>query len=239
MNKHIVRLTVILFLLLMSSGCTYEGSYTSSSSEGGTVSSILKEAEKQRTAIEESQLPKSDEPGIEIESTPAPDPGEEEIPSSDNAPDNESEYEPTYEEVIVSDHIDGDTIYVTYPNGKKKKLRLIGIDTPETINEVEYYGKEASDYTKEHLLGEIVYLQKDVSETDQFDRLLRYVWLSVPEDPEGQAADNMFNAILVKNGFAEAKSYPPDTRYMDIFYDLQELAKAAEKGMWSSESNNK
>lgn len=125
---------------------------------------------------------------------------------------------------IVTRVVDGDTIIVN-KNGSDYRLRLIGIDTPETVHpsrEVECFGPEASAYVAEILDGRQVYLEKDISETDRFDRLLRYVWLE----------DIMVNQILVQQGFAQAVSYPPDVRYYQHFLADQELAKEAGLGLW-------
>ena len=129
--------------------------------------------------------------------------------------------------------VDGDTIVVEI-NGAEEKVRLIGIDTPESVASQEYLektgkentiaGKDASDYTKE-LLKDIdtVYLQKDQSETDPYGRLLRYVWLEIPDNPEDRTeiATKMLNGILVSNKVATAVTYEPDTHYADIFDELE------------------
>lgn len=75
--------------------------------------------------------------------------------------------------------VDGDTI-VCDVDGKEIKVRLIGIDTPETVHpdkEVEYFGAEASAYTTEMLDGQDVSLEYDVEPTDRYGRDLAYVWL--------------------------------------------------------------
>ena len=79
------------------------------------------------------------------------------------------------EEAYVTKIVDGDTIWVKLGN-TEEKVRLIGIDCPEYTKQIEPYGKEATEYTTEKLLNKMVFLQKDVSNTDNYDRLLRYVW---------------------------------------------------------------
>lgn len=74
--------------------------------------------------------------------------------------------------------IDGDTVNIQY-NGRATNVRLIGVDTPETVHPnkpVEAYGKEASDFTKNLLQGESVYLRFDTEWMDNFDRLLAYLY---------------------------------------------------------------
>ncbi|SFE84840.1 thermonuclease family protein [Peptostreptococcus sp. D1] len=144
-----------------------------------------------------------------------------------------------FDEAKVVRVIDGDTIHISI-NGQTHKLRLIGVDTPETVHPnkpVEFYGKEASDFTKNSLADKTIYLQKDVSETDKYGRLLRYVWLERPssDDPiEDEVVTKMYNAILVKNGYAHAYTYQPDSKYSTIFARLQHTARENNIGLWSN-----
>ncbi len=126
--------------------------------------------------------------------------------------------------------VDGDTIVVEI-NGEQEKVRLIGIDTPESVASQEYLdrtgkenteaGKTASEHTKD-ILKDVkeLWLEKDVSDTDRYGRALRYVWLEKPEDKENivEISTKMLNAVLIKDGYAEIATYPPDTHYKD---DLQ------------------
>lgn len=125
----------------------------------------------------------------------------------------------------VSRVIDGDTIEVVM-NGKIEKVRLIGIDTPETVDprrSTECFGKAASDFTKQLLASSSVQLQKDVSERDRYGRLLRYVY-----------KDGVFiNELLVREGFAQASAYPPDITLQPQLKQAQAEAQAAERGLWA------
>jgi micrococcal nuclease len=126
--------------------------------------------------------------------------------------------------VLVERVVDGDTIIVD----GGKRVRLIGIDTPETVKpgaEVEPFGPEASAFTKEMLEGRYVYLEKDVSETDPYDRFLRYVYL---ED------GTFFNALIVEQGLAEVTIYPPDDKYEDLLKETEEKARKVNIGLWSA-----
>lgn len=132
------------------------------------------------------------------------------------------------QEAIVVDVVDGDTIKVDI-GGTVYSLRYIGIDTPETVDPnspVGWMGPEATAANAELVAGQTVYLEKDVSETDGFGRLLRYVWL---ERPTGWL---LVNEELVRLGFAAAISYPPDVRYQDLFLAAQRAASAANRGLW-------
>lgn len=121
--------------------------------------------------------------------------------------------------------IDGDTIEVEI-EGQAYKVRYIGIDTPETVDPrrpVGCFGEEASAANKELVDGQTVGLESDVSDTDSFGRLLRYVWLD---------GDEMVNAALVREGYAQSSAYPPDVRYQELFDELEEEARTAGRGLW-------
>lgn len=135
------------------------------------------------------------------------------------------------QKVIVARVIDGDTFELS----DGRRVRLIGVNTPESTTRTEEYGKEASNYTKSKLEGKEVYLQKDVSETDQYGRLLRIVWLKVPTDDmnENEIRSKMFNANLVINGYAEPSTYPPDVKYAEYFRKFAREAREAERGLWA------
>jgi len=131
--------------------------------------------------------------------------------------------------------IDGDTIEVEM-RGETYKVRLIGINTPESTTRIESYGKEASNFTKSQLLGKKVYLEKDVSETDKYGRLLRYVWLKKPSEPtDSEIRTKMFNAILVLEGYAQAATYPPDVKYAEYFAKYEAEARENNRGLWALE----
>ena len=126
----------------------------------------------------------------------------------------------------VSRVVDGDTIHVEIGD-KDYCLRYIGMDTPETVDPrrpVGCLGKEASERNRQLVEGRIVGLEKDISETDSFGRLLRYVWVE----------DRMINAALVEEGYALASTYPPDVRYAGLFASLQAQAREAHRGLWGS-----
>lgn len=128
----------------------------------------------------------------------------------------------------VSKVIDGDTFEIE--NGQK--VRMIGIDTPETKDPrrpVGCFGKQASTETKKLIEGKEVILQKDVSETDKYKRLLRYVYLPL-EDKKLL----FINDYLVREGFAKVLTYPPDVKFNQQFLEAQIEAREAKKGLWGS-----
>lgn len=124
--------------------------------------------------------------------------------------------------------IDGDTIEVGI-GGSYYTVRYIGIDTPETkhpIQGVEYFGLEASEKNRQLVENKMVYLEKDISETDKYNRLLRYVFVG----------DVMVNAALVEGGYAEVSTYPPDVKYVELFLELQQEARESRRGLWNLDS---
>ena len=127
-------------------------------------------------------------------------------------------------QALVTRVVDGDTIVVSI-EGEEFRVRYIGIDTPETVDPrrpVACFGVEASARNSELVDGLTIGLERDVSETDSFGRLLRYVWVG----------DQMVNATLVEEGYATASTFPPDVKYSDTFAELQSEAQSEGSGLW-------
>jgi micrococcal nuclease len=124
--------------------------------------------------------------------------------------------------VKVDSVLDGDTFRLE--NGEK--VRLIGIDAPETHHPrkpIEYFGKEATEFAKKMLEGKLVRLELDVQERDQYGRLLAYVFLK----------DSTFvNAELLKQGYAQVATYPPNVKYVDLFIEMQKEAREKKRCLW-------
>ena len=134
--------------------------------------------------------------------------------------------------------VDGDTLKVSVPGEADATVRLIGMDTPESVAADEARnceeGRIASDYAKSLVApGQEVWLSRDVSDADRYGRLLRYVWLERPNDPadEGEIAGKMLNAILVRDGYAQVKRYKPDTTLHDLFLRWGDEAAADGRGV--------
>lgn len=119
--------------------------------------------------------------------------------------------------------IDGDTIEVRLSDGQVRRVRYIGIDTPERYEDLY---TEATRVNAGLVDGKEVSLIKDVSETDRYGRLLRYVYVG----------ESFINAELVKQGYAAAATYPPDVEYADYFVKLAAEARDKGVGLWSSET---
>lgn len=119
--------------------------------------------------------------------------------------------------------IDGDTIEIE----GGRRVRYIGINAPELHDPKRpagCFGQEAADANKKLVEGKVVWMVKDVSETDKYGRLLRYVFVN----------DIFVNDWLVRNGFASLLTYPPDVRYRDQFGEAAREARQAGKGLWTS-----
>jgi micrococcal nuclease len=132
----------------------------------------------------------------------------------------------------VTEVVDGDTVVVDIdgPGGDDERLRLIGIDTPESVatdRPNECFGKEASAQTAALLpVGTPVRIERDVEPRDRYDRLLGYVY---------RASDGLFvNEDLVTQGFAEAKAFAPNTTYEPRFEAAEARARGANLGLWSA-----
>jgi micrococcal nuclease len=127
----------------------------------------------------------------------------------------------------VVDIVDGDTIKVTLDqDGQTYTVRYVGMDTPENTSQVEYFGAESTAKNKELAGGKTVILFKDVSETDRYGRLLRYV-----------LTDDIFvNYELVAQGYANAIDYPPDVSCSILFHDAEANARSQSLGLWASQN---
>ena len=130
--------------------------------------------------------------------------------------------------------VDGDTLKVTCPGSKKDTVRLIGVDTPETKHPskpVQYFGREASAFTKRMAQGKKVRLEFDqayaaTNHRGKYGRLLAYVFV---EQPGGKWFD--LNAQLLAQGYAHAYTRFPFSR-MEEFRRLEREAREAGRGLW-------
>ena len=125
--------------------------------------------------------------------------------------------------------IDGDTVKLDY-NGKATNFRLIGIDTPETVSlnkPVEAFGKAASEFTRNMLLGESVYLRFDVEQKDMYGRQLAYLY---------RAPDGLFvNLEIVRQGYGHTYTHFP-FKHMELFQHYGNRARTAGKGLYGDDA---
>lgn len=128
---------------------------------------------------------------------------------------------------LVERVVDGDTFVLS----GGERVRLIGIDTPETVKpgtEPEPFGPEASQFAKELLEGKRVRLEWDAERRDRYDRLLAYVYLE----------DGTFvNQLLVEEGYARTLTVPPNTRYAGQLARAEAEARQERKGLWALEQD--
>lgn len=205
-------LAMILFIAVLGGG----------ESNTGVKSNIEGNEELNKEITEESSLNEKD-----VNSLPEKENSEQkeivssvaEVKSENQTTNTKADEQQLFKVVKV---IDGDTI--TLENGEV--VRYIGIDTPETTHPskpVQCFGKEASEKNKELVEGKMVRIEKDVSERDKYNRLLRYVWVG----------EIFVNDYLVREGYAYALTYPPDVKYADQFLKAQQEAREQNKGLWA------
>ncbi len=126
--------------------------------------------------------------------------------------------------------VDGDTFWIDDGSESGQKIRLIGVDAPESRNSGNkvkaYFGEEAKKYLTDLIGGKKVRLEYDVDHFDQYRRTLAYAYLE----------DGTFvNAKLLKNGYAMVMTVPPNVKYADEFLKLSQKARRQKKGLYSRE----
>ena len=132
--------------------------------------------------------------------------------------------------------VDGDTIVVE----KIGKVRLIGVDTPETKHPrkpVEYFGKEASAFTKKMVEGKRVRLEYDWQRKDKYNRVLAYVYVmtndvqDMPEFKNRASMELMVNAEIIKQGYGHAYTRYP-FKHLEQFRKYEKEARENKRGLW-------
>ena len=123
---------------------------------------------------------------------------------------------------VVTRVVDGDTVVLS----DGERVRYIGIDTPELHHPkkpVQYYAREAMEFNRRLVEGKRVKLEFDVERRDKYHRLLAYVYLE----------DGTFvNAELMRQGYAQLLTFPPNVKHVDLFIQLQREAREAGRGLW-------
>lgn len=142
------------------------------------------------------------------------------------------QYQQASQYIYVTKVIDGDTFWGNDAGLDEVRVRLLGIDAPESRKsehkEVGYYGKESEEYLKSLLSRKKVRLEYDVDKYDQYGRTLAYVYLE----------DGTFvNSELLKYGYARVVTFPPNVKYADEFIRLQRKARRSKVGMWARDVN--
>lgn len=138
--------------------------------------------------------------------------------------------------------VDGDTIEARI-GGEVEDVRLIGVDTPETVKPgepVQCFGPQASDFTHRRLEGRRVRLVFGVERRDVYGRLLAYLYLPQPtlyvSQPvqSRQRRERLFNAILLQRGLARTLTIPPNDRFAPRFEQTELAAARAGRGLWGA-----
>ena len=127
-------------------------------------------------------------------------------------------------EATVVKVVDGDTIHVQL-GGRVEKVRYIGVNAPEVHHPTrgqEPGGREAAALNRDLVGGREIRIELDVQERDRYGRLLAYVWVG----------DLMVNAELVRRGYAQVMTVPPNVRHQALFLALQREAREAGRGLW-------
>ena len=128
----------------------------------------------------------------------------------------------------VSRIVDGDTFWIDDGSEKGIKIRLTGIDAPETRNSrnrvKSAFGEESTRYLTGLIAGKRVRLEYDIDTLDRYGRTLAYVYLE----------DGTFvNASMVRNGYASVMTTPPNVRYAETFVELARKARKRKLGLWN------
>ncbi|WP_392436333.1 thermonuclease family protein (plasmid) [Finegoldia magna] len=128
--------------------------------------------------------------------------------------------------------VDGDT-FKCMIDGKEQTVRLIGVDTPESVNPNKekntVEGKIASEYTKRYLEDRDVELEYDIQKTDKYGRVLAYVW----------NGDTLFNFKLIRDGIAKPMTIAPNVKYSKIIRNLEKKAVENNKGFFNKDYKEK
>jgi micrococcal nuclease len=133
---------------------------------------------------------------------------------------------------VVVRAVDGDTLEVELPDGERDDVRLIGVDTPETVKPdapVECFGERASAFTHRITDGRRVRLLYDAERRDIYERLLAYVQLGSATPVRGERS---VNAMLLRRGLARTLTIPPNDRFAPLFDRLALKAARAGRGLW-------
>jgi micrococcal nuclease len=160
----------------------------------------------------------SDGPRLAATDTPS---SVQPVPAGDQSTPISVQTVPAGDQAVVVYVVDGDTIDIEYlgSSAAPTRVRYIGVNTTEHDQSCFTEGAQANSAL---VVGQILTLVRDVSDTDRYGRILRYVY----------AGQTLVNAELVREGWAEAVDYPPDTLNAPLFHSLADAAKAAGLGCW-------
>lgn len=146
-----------------------------------------------------------------------------------------------FDQVTVRHVVDGDTLAVLFADGERASVRLIGIDTPESVAPQKERNREEGVWASDHMKGlvgegDTLWLQYDTNQVDKYGRPLAYVWRTLPAsaaeaDDPAVIAQHMLNAIQVIDGYGQPKTYRPDTYHDGLFAQWGIEAAAEGRGV--------
>jgi micrococcal nuclease len=237
--KRIALITLILLLFLMAcmstpgvplSGDDPLAEPTAADLDTRTETNAPEPTREQsQVDAEQTNIPESNKTPAPVPTTQAVPTDTPILPTPEQVTDEINECIPEQEgqAAQVVNVVDGDTIDVLI-DGQELRVRYIGIDTPETVHPskpVDFFGPEASSKNKELVDGKEVVLFKDVSDTDRYGRLLRFI-----------IVDGVFvNYEMVRQGYANASRYPPDVACADTFSQAEREARETGVGLWGEQ----
>lgn len=212
-KKFTLAIVTVLFLMALVGS---EDAPNENEINGHTPNEVLQEETLPDDTLQEEALQEVFKPQ---ESTPAATDSNSSVIAAN---DDSSIYK-------VINVVDGDTIDIDL-NGKTR-VRLIGVDTPESVHPDADrnipYGDISSAYTESKLLNRQVTIELDVQEKDRYGRLLAYIWLD----------EGMFNKTLLDEGHAKVATYPPNVKYVDTFVAAEKVAQSKGLGLWAYDSS--
>lgn len=210
MMKSGLSVIIGLVMVLSCSGCSTE------TEQPETTAVVTERAETQKIITSNQEIGR-----LETEYVPVNRQGEYDYPVFSGK-----------DTATVTKITDGDTYHVEL-NGEDVTVRLIGVDTPESVAPESYRkentseGSKVSEIVKEKIsIGDTVYLEYDTSETDRYGRKLAYVYF---------ADGTMVQDWLLSNGYATVYTLEPDTRYAEHFEELESQARKQGVGIWNEE----
>ncbi len=212
-RRGLLSTTLAIVALIISAYFGFLGRKTVLTPES-TLSQILGEVQKapETNSVNVTQQVQVVVPPEPKKTTPPSQPPEQ-LPQRAANPD----------EVLVKRVVDGDTVELA----SGEKVRLIGIDTPETVDprkSVQCFGKEAKEFTRSLLENQWVRLETDIEPKDKYGRTLAYVY-----------RDELFvNDTIIREGYAHVMTIPPNVRYAEVFRESQQFARVQNKGLWSA-----
>lgn len=144
-----------------------------------------------------------------------------------------------YEKVYVSRVIDGDTVELS----DKRVVRIIGINAPEDTKSKERLGDVATNFAKETLEKKYVFIEKNVSETDKYDRLLRTIWLEKPSDENKTnisfIKEQNYAGLILTKGLAKTMTIEPDNFLQKEYTQIAKESQNKKVGIWAFNSITK